>query len=871
MKQTMKYLSMVALVVMGAIVISCAKEEPAQLEETPEVVEPVAEDNIVVCTTTVSFDTDATKALDADGVKTFASGEKIAVIYKNTSNQTVKAESGALPAGDYGHSATFTVTLTNPMSGGDVRIIYPAAMAASTVTTSVAVDADATINYATLNTQDGTLATLSSNLDLAVYDGALNGTSLPTDPALKNKLAICEYTLKNSDGSNNITSSITGMTISDGTYNYSVSRSAAAGPIYVAIRPTASANISFTATDGSNYYVKEVTEKTYEASKMYPLGLRMATSNTINLAKLSANYTVQDGQTITGTLGANVKISIADGATVTLNGVTINGTNDSNYPWAGITCLGDATIILSGTNTLKGFDDDYPGIQAAHNTGAGDEYTLTIQGTGSLNASSNGNGDGIGGWECGNITINSGTITATGGSHSAGIGGVTCGKITITGGTVTATGGQYGAGIGCSKDGNCTAGIEISGTANVTAQGGDNAAGIGSGHGNFGSDSTCGNITISGTATVSATGGNNGAGIGAGDGLVNYPYWRSQCGDITISNTVTCVTATKGAGAACSIGRGGDNYSYCGTVTIGGKTGAITTSPYIYPEPVPTGAINGRFSVSSTKQVWFSQGNLQAYNATANSTSGWVWSFATNQWDYIGSSGSNQYINGSMTISTAGYVDLFNWVGASASNDNYGIVYDQAEARQGTNFGTSTTETLKHDWGHNPIANGGNVADIWRTPTNDEWVYLINSRTTAAGTAPTINGTADARYAKAKLFGTNRGLIIFPDTYVHPAGVAYPTGINAEGNTSWDGNQYTAADWAKMESAGCVFLPCTGIRVYNTQVNDKETRGFYASSTPHPDNSGQAKVMHFTETSCVPNSNRFRRDAGPVRLVKDAN
>ena len=299
------------------------------------------------------------------------------------------------------------------------------------------------------------------------------------------------------------------------------------------------------------------------------------------------------------------------------------------------------------------------------------------------------------------------------------------------------------------------------------------------------------------------------------------------------------------------------------------KSVTLTDAP-----AVPSGAIDGLFSVSSTKQVYFSQGNLRAYNATANSTSGWVWSFAENQWDYIGSSGSNQYINGSMTISKAGYVDLFCWVGASASYDNYGIMYDndtQGWAHEGTNFGNSTNDTLKHDWGHNPITNGGNVADMWRTPTNDEWAYLINSRTTAAGTAPTINGTADARYAKAKLFGTNRGLIIFPDTYVHPDGVAYPTGINAEGNTSWNGNQYSAADWAKMEAAGCVFLPCAGIRVYYKNINDKETRGFYASSTPTPGVWNDAKVMHFTETSCNPNSDRFRRDAGPVRLVQDAN
>ena len=81
--------------------------------------------------------------------------------------------------------------------------------------------------------------------------------------------------------------------------------------------------------------------------------------------------------------GSIGRYSIADGATVTLDGVSINASGTwttGNY--AGITCAGDATITLEGTNTVKGFDEDYPGIQAA----AGN--TLTINGTGSLTASS---------------------------------------------------------------------------------------------------------------------------------------------------------------------------------------------------------------------------------------------------------------------------------------------------------------------------------------------------------------------------------------------------------------------------------------------------------------------------------------------------
>ena len=274
----------------------------------------------------------------------------------------------------------------------------------------------------------------------------------------------------------------------------------------------------FSLTVGGKSIPLVSSSKVLAAGKIYNINRDVAT----DLSTINANYTAQNGETLTGTLASNVKISIADGATVTLNNVTINGTNDSNYKWAGITCLGDATIILSGTNTVTGFYNEYPGIYVPEGN------TVTIKGSGSLTASSNGYGAGIGGcWgiSCGNIEIQDGDITATGGYGCAGIGsgnGSACGTITISGGTVTATGGNSGAGIG---SGNAIA--------------------------------TCGAITISG-GTVEATGGQYGAGSGSG--------FKSACGTINIASTVIKVTATKGTDAPYSIGAGVEGT--CGTVTI---------------------------------------------------------------------------------------------------------------------------------------------------------------------------------------------------------------------------------------------------------------------------------------------------------------
>ena len=190
------------------------------------------------------------------------------------------------------------------------------------------------------------------------------------------------------------------------------------------------------------------------------------TWNTVDLSTLTADYTAQDGDKLTGTLSAEVKITIADGATVMLDGAVINGVNYSSCTWAGLTLAGDGTIILSGENSVKGFYEDYPGIFVPANK------TLTIQGDGSLTASSNGYGAGIGGGlqiSCGNITIEGGTVNAQGGSDAAGIGGgvnTSCGDITIanTVTKVTATAGENAIiSIGAGSNGSCGT-VTIGGT-----------------------------------------------------------------------------------------------------------------------------------------------------------------------------------------------------------------------------------------------------------------------------------------------------------------------------------------------------------------------------------------------------------------------
>ena len=278
MKRCIKYLSLAAIAMVGAMMTGCSNDEIVAGDNNGQ--QSVSKKHTVTLKTVISFDNggDVTRSIDENGIKTLAVNDQIAVIYKNTNGETMKALSNALTENDIadgGKSATFTVTMSDPCAGGAVRYIYPAAMAAETVATDTDVDADATVNYGALAEQDGTLATLAAKYDLAIYDGTMTETATLPSGMMQNKLTICAYTLKNSDASKELNNTITGMTMSVGSNTYGINRLATADPIYIAIRPTTSATLSFTATTGATTYMRSLHDITYTANKKYNIGMKM--------------------------------------------------------------------------------------------------------------------------------------------------------------------------------------------------------------------------------------------------------------------------------------------------------------------------------------------------------------------------------------------------------------------------------------------------------------------------------------------------------------------------------------------------------------------------------------------------------------------
>ena len=258
---------------------------------------------------------------------------------------------------------------------------------------------------------------------------------------------------------------------------------------------------------------------------------------------------------------------------------------------------------------------------------------------------------------------------------------------------------------------------------------------------------------------------------------------------------------------------------YTGRLKVKGVTATSDEKPA--EASVPDGAINGKFSVSSTKKVYFSKGNLRYASSK--------WSFFDNQYDYYTSYSADAW-------------DHFGW---STSATTYGM----------------STSSNNDDYSGDFVDWGATMGAGWRTLTSDEWAYLLKTRS-----ASTVNGTENGRYAKAKVNNVP-GIILFPDTYTHPAGVEAPTGVNATDEYGWEGNSYTAADWTKMESAGCVFLPAAGCR-YGSEMIGLGSYGYYGSATP--DGADYAYRVKFNSGSLEP-ANSINRCLGcSVRLVQEA-
>ena len=250
------------------------------------------------------------------------------------------------------------------------------------------------------------------------------------------------------------------------------------------------------------------------------------------------------------------------------------------------------------------------------------------------------------------------------------------------------------------------------------------------------------------------------------------------------------------------------------------KSGVTLAAGKLYESTVAlteTGELAGLFSVSDTKKVRFSKGNLRYETDYAR------WSFFDYQYKFTPN----------YTVSNW---DKFGW---STSTTNYGM-------------NTSTTYT---DYSGSFKEWGATIGTGWRTLEKLEWMYLL-------GQGPgTRTGTL---FCKATVASYN-GLVIFPDGYTHPTGVS---AINSANNktANYTANSWSSTDWTAMEAAGAVFLPAAADRE-GESVGWGQTKGCYWTS----DNSGStyAVRLYFTSFELTIPNEASRHIGCSVRLVHD--
>ena len=296
---------------------------------------------------------------------------------------------------------------------------------------------------------------------------------------------------------------------------------------------------------------------------------------------------------------------------------------------------------------------------------------------------------------------------------------------------------------------------------------------------------------------------------------------------------------------------------------------AITANEYysdgINITLVSGGAVDGIFSVSKTKKVYFSSGNLTA--TTNDSWNSWTWSFAPHQYDKVETDNVN---NNYYTESSVG---LFGW--ATSGKNLRGTETDYYYKPFNTNatstsYGPNGLYSLiagnrEGDWGvynSSDITNGGGY-NIWRTMMKEEWEYLVNFADNDNFRKVTVNGVKKVPYGKAVVMGV-KGLVLLPDDWdgsMHP-GFVY-------GRSNWD-NEFTTLTtptWPEMEAMGVVFLPAAGFRDDMTvQFVDDEGLYWTANSGTEQGSAGMFYFDRHDESM----GNLPRHMGMSVRLVRNA-
>lgn len=285
----------------------------------------------------------------------------------------------------------------------------------------------------------------------------------------------------------------------------------------------------------------------------------------------------------------------------------------------------------------------------------------------------------------------------------------------------------------------------------------------------------------------------------------------------------------------------------CGAFILTGCNPDDSNNPTEPNEP-SSGYVAKAFSVSDSKQVLFSPGNLQYTQSTD------TWSFASTQYEMLGLKnilGGDESFNLEYGYekhhgnSVADKIDLFGW---STSISNFGIIDPPIVDWENDYLGSFV------EWGCNQI--GDDAPNTWRTLTHDEWDYVMSKRPNASS----LVGVAQVNDVN--------GLILLPDDWSCPTSITFKFGFHKKWSVEAYGQcqSFTVDEWLQLERSGAVFLPAAGVRG-PLSVMRLQAEGFYWSTTEGHDSLGAYCLRFFSDRQGM---RYWPRDLSlSVRLVQD--
>ena len=306
----------------------------------------------------------------------------------------------------------------------------------------------------------------------------------------------------------------------------------------------------------------------------------------------------------------------------------------------------------------------------------------------------------------------------------------------------------------------------------------------------------------------------------------------------TNANATTPANPTKDGYNFVGWYNGEDKYDFAEPVrsnlTLVAKWAEINASASFVERP---------FSVSATKNVYFSAGNLQ-YNTAEDK-----WQFAEHQYDLAISTNEN-------------WVDYFSWG-----------TWNGDEGNPATKVGGKESDYPSTSFEDKDAAIGAG----WQALSRDEWVYVVTER-------PNAKNLCGMAYITISEEEKTFGLVLLPDEWQQSQvpDVIFNSNVSetarSNGHNFERANEYTTEEWAKLEATGAIFLPAGGYRGSGS-VKNLNTRGDYWASTIRVDpNNGNLtgycmKFEYKGEEGLLAEthlSSDNRNDGACLRLVRKA-